>query len=188
MPSTNLCATDELKRHLSIDSDDHDDLLNDIIAGASDAMEKFCRTTFSPTERTEYIDGTGANDILLSHTPIIEILDLRVAPDHQFESAEPIPEDNLMLHEDIGAVALISGIFYKGIRNVRAQYLSGHESVPSGVRSACVRLSAAWFNRARQGGDGLSGESFGDYSVRYEPMDFPADVRRILRPYLQPNI
>ena len=188
MPSTNLCTTDELKRHLSIESDNHDALLSDLIAGASSAIESFCRTTFSPFERIEYIDGTGANDILLSHTPVIEILDLRDAADYKFESAQPIPEENMMLHEDIGAVALISGVFYKGVRTVRANYQSGYESVPADVRAACIRLAAAWFNRARQGGDGISGESLGDYSVRYESMDIPADVRRILRPYLQPNI
>ena len=78
---------------------------------------------------------------------------------------------------------LLNGAFRNGARNVRVRYTAGYATVPDDLAQACMILAASWFNAGHQGGDGMKGETLGDYRADYAHQPLPEEVMRLLVPY-----
>ena len=183
--SGNLCSVSDVKQHLGLGDATHDAFLSALVASASEAIENYCRRKFAATQHTEYHDGMGSALLLLDQHPVTEVSDLRQDLDRDFDAAEPISPDDYVVYPREGLLQRVSGIFHRGLRNVRVTYTAGYAAIPTDVARACVMLVAEWFNRARQGADGIEQESLGEYAATYAADGLPRRVLQMLTPYLE---
>ena len=181
--SAQLCSVSDVKQYLGMTDSAHDALITSLVNGASEAIENFCRRRFGEAEYTEYHDGADSALLLLDHTPVKSVDEVREGPCRDFEGCDPIDEDDYVLYPEEGLLLRTSGMFPRGMRNVRVVYTAGYSSVPAVVGQACAALVASWFNRGHQGGDGLESEQFGDYSAKYASRALPSEVTELLVRY-----
>jgi uncharacterized phiE125 gp8 family phage protein len=184
-----LITRDALKRYLGIDATDtsHDDLLDDLIDYASERIETHCGRLFASEAITEYIDGSGTTELVLSRRPVTELTSVRVDADREFAEETEVDSSELVLRAEAGVVERVVGIagalFPRGASNVRVEYTAGYATAPDDIGLACVKLAAAWYAHASAGADGISRETLGEYSAVYRTSGLPADVEAILVPY-----
>ena len=185
--STDLTTRDDLKRYLGIDATDtsQDDLLDDLIGYASERIETYCRRCFASAELTEYLDGPGTTELVLSRRPVSVLTSVRVDADRDFAAETEVDSSELVLRADAGVVERVGAVFPAAARNVRVEYTAGYSTVPDDLALACVKLAAAWYAHARAGADGFSRETLGDYSAAFSARALPADVEAILTPYCE---
>jgi uncharacterized phiE125 gp8 family phage protein len=183
--STDLTTRDDLKRYLGIDAGDtsQDDLLDDLIDYASERIETHCRRRFASEELTEYLDGPGTTELVLSRRPVSVLSSVRVDADRGFAAETEVDSSELVLRADAGVAERVGAIFPAGARNVRVEYTAGYSTVPDDLALACVKLAAAWYAHARAGADGVTREALGDHSATFSASALPADVEAMLEPY-----
>ena len=183
--STSLTTRAALKLYLGIDAadSDHDDLLDSLIAYASERIESHCRRAFASAEVTEYLDGPGTSRLVLARRPVTALAGVYEDADRDFGEDTVIPDDELALYPETGVVERVNGIFPRGTRNVKVEYTGGYAAIPDDVAIACVKLAAAWYAHARTGADGVASETLGGYSAEYSARALPADVEGALAPY-----
>jgi hypothetical protein len=183
--STALATRTALKLYLGIDASDseHDDLLDALIAYASERIESHCRRKFASSSDPEYLDGTGTSRIVLSRRPVTALTSIHEDADRDFAADTEIDSDDLVLHPEKGIVDRVGAVFARGARTVKVVYTGGYATVPDDVALACVKLAAAWFAHARTGADGVRRETLGDYAAEYAAGALPADVEGALAPY-----
>ena len=180
-----LTSRDALKRYLGIGASDtsQDDLLDDLIDYASERLESHCARRFASEALTEYIDGPGTRQVVLSRRPVTELTSVRVDSDREFAAETEIDSSELVLHAESGLIERDGAVFPSGASNVRVQYTAGYSGVPDDVEAAAIKLAAAWYAHARSGADGLTRETLGGYTARYGHAPLPAEVAAILTPY-----
>jgi len=183
--STNLATLEYVKSYLGLTGSDYDSLLTSLVAAASQAIEEYCRREFNSAERTEYHDGRGAASLLLNQWPVSDIASIYDDLNRDFTSGTVVDSDDYTFEPKSGRVRLLQGRFQDGVRNVKVTYTAGYENVPDDVAQACALLAAAWFNKGRQGGDGLADETLGDYRATYDAEPWPAAIYALLAPYRQ---
>ena len=183
--SMDLTTRDALKRYLGIDLSDtsQDLLLYDLIDYASERIESYCARRFASAELTQYADGSGTSELVLTRRPVSELTSVRVDADREFAAETELDDSEVVLYPDSGVVLRDGAAFPEGNRNVRIEYTAGYATVPDDLALACVKLAAAWYAHARAGADGVSRESLGDYAGRYDTTPLPADVEAALAPY-----
>jgi uncharacterized phiE125 gp8 family phage protein len=180
-----LTTRDDLKRYLGIDASDtsRDDLLDDLIAYASERIESYCARRFASEDVTEYIDGPGTTELVLARRPVTELTSVRLDASREFPEESELDESELVLHAESGVLERDGAVFPRGASNVRVEYTAGHAAVPEDLALAAIKLAAAWYAHARSGADGFDRETLGGYSAEYEHAALPADVAAILAPY-----
>ncbi len=181
--STDLCTLADVKAYLGISGSTYDGVLGTLIDAASEAIENYCRRRFSETEHTEYHDGWGSTQIVLDHHPIASVSALYDDLNRDFDSETLIESDDYAFYPEEGILELLQGIFQTGVRNIKAVYTAGYATVPTDVAQAARILVASWFNRGRQGGDGISQETLGQYAAHYANDPLPVQVLSLLAPY-----
>ncbi len=183
--STDLTTRDDLKLYLGIDAADssEDDFLDDLIDYASERIETHCGRRFASEALTEYLDGPGTTELVLSRRPVTELTSVRIDSERDFGEDTEVDSSELVLHAESGVVERDGAVFPRGASNVRVVYTAGYAAVPDDLALACVKLAAAWYAHARAGADGVSKETLGDYSAKYRNEALPADVDAILDPY-----
>lgn len=180
--STNLCSRDDLKTRLGLGGTAHDDALDALIAAASEAIETFCCRRFAVESHTEYHDG-GHDRVMFRHRPVTELTGLWDDPVRAFGDATAVAASEVVLDEERGLLVLRSGRFAAGIRNVKVVYSAGYDTIPDDLAQGCALLAAAWFNRAREGGDGLDARSAAGGSAAFSRDPMPEAVRQLIMPY-----
>ena len=184
--STDLTSLDALKRYIGIDATDtsQDALLGDLIDYASERIETHCGRRFASEAITEYADGSGTTELVLSRRPVTELTSVRVDADREFSEETALDlSEQIVLRAESGVVERVDAVFPRGASNIRIEYTAGYETVPDDIELAAVKLAAAWYAHARAGADGVKRETLGGYSAEYARAALPADVEAILDPY-----
>lgn len=193
--STNLTSLTAVKRYLGISLSDttNDDLLNQLIASASEAVETYCGRRFAKTVYTEYDDGRGDSRLVLDHRPIVSVTSVHDDLRRTFDAGSLVSPDDYIVRELAGIIELLrsaagfysSGAFFSdGQRNVKIVYEAGYATIPEDVAQACTILTAALYHRGRQGADGIAGENHGGaYSVTYATGLFTPALHALLARY-----
>jgi hypothetical protein len=184
-----LASRDALKRYLGIDASDstHDDLIDELIAYASERIESYCRRRFASEEVTEYHDGPGTNEIVLLRRPVSGTPQVYVDSDREFPESSRLPASEVVVYPETGVLVRIGADIPGGRRNVKVAYAAGYGTVPDDLEAACVKLAASWYAHARSGADGVRKETLGDYAAEYSDREPPADVASLLSPYREPS-
>jgi uncharacterized phiE125 gp8 family phage protein len=183
--STTLTTRAALKLYLGIEASDtaQDELLDALVAYASERIESHCRRAFASEALTEYLDGTGASKLVLSRRPVSALTSIHEDSDRAFAAATEIDSADLVLHPENGIVERMGAVFAPGARTLKVVYTAGYATVPDDVALACAKLAAAWYAHARGGADGVTRETLGDYAATYAHGALPADVEGALAAY-----
>ncbi len=189
--SGDLTTAANVKSYLGITASTYDTILGNLVASASEAIERYCRAAFTETEYTEYYDGDDngveRDRILLKRRPVISVTSVYddVTQPPTWPAGDVVDSDDYAVYLDEGIVQLYGGnTFNTGQRNVRVIYVAGYVAIPTDIEQACNMLVADWFHRGHVGADGFTSENVGgDYSYSTEPNQWPAAVKAILGKY-----
>ncbi len=173
---TTLAAS---KRHLGVSGSDDDTLIDELIDAASEAIERYCGREFNEESRTEYYDG-GADHVVLRARPVSTVTSLHDDPGRDFGARSLVDPSRYAVDELAGIVELDGGRFGKGRLSVKVVYTGGFAAVPDDVSRACAILVAHWYNRAKQGSEGVASEGMGPYAARYDSTQWPQEVLGLL--------
>ena len=186
--SADLTTLAKVKNYLGIPVSDHDILLTSLIASVSEAVEQYCAREFAAKERTEFHDGSGATALIMRCRPIIAVSSVNDDLSRKFADSTRIAPEAYVFYPEAGVIRLDDGVFAHGLRNVQVVYTAGYAAIPPAVEQAANILAAHFFNRGRQGGDGVASESLGSYTVSYNDSEWPAAAKGLLCQYREVEV
>lgn len=153
--AVDLCSLDAVKRILGIQDSDSDALLQDIVTGVSERIQKTIHRTIPSVVVTEELhSATGFSKVLvLANAPIISIERIEVD-----EDAEDLTD--LLIDKPAGLVYRPDA-WPKGDLHIDADYTSGYASgaYPVDLVYACARQCAFEAKQSSAKGDSLGEES-----------------------------
>ena len=183
-----MTTVEKVAAYMGIDVTASRDVLTSLIGSVSEAIEHYCGREFARRSRTEILDGRGTGTLLLSCRPIALIEDVRLDARHAFGPETAIDGEGIVFYGSAGLLHWEEGVFPLGRQNVRVVYTAGYETVPPSIEQAANMLVAHFYNRGHQGGDGVTSESIGAYSVSYNDADWPAAARTLLNEFREVRV
>jgi hypothetical protein len=195
----------DLKTHAGIPADGSDTLLQALLDSATQWIDGYTHSVFTPTSVTdEQHDGRGATHLLLRLRPAISVASVAL-------DGAPLAADQYVLSdggwlarsshsgwcprrgyfaapgEGAGATgAGATAVWPCGTQNVSVSYSAGYSSVPAAVAHACALLAAHWYREDQR--QGAASESYGPRSVTWrDEGDVPASIRALLAQFVQPE-
>lgn len=175
-----LTTPAHVKNYMRLHGDEHDGTLEQLIAAASDAVERYCRRPFGLGDASECFDGPGAPSVFLRRRPVGEIRAVWDDPTRRFDPATALPASAYMFDPDTGILTRTVGRFGYARRSIRVDYRGGFATPPPSLVQAVDVLVAHYFLRGRQGGDGVASESMGAYTVSFDATDWPGTAKTLL--------
>ncbi len=184
----------ELKRHMGISGSSDDDILNQLINGASVSIESYIgRKLVSQTYTDEEHDGNGTQKLYLVNWPIISVTNLKLW-DKQTDTVQDTFTENtdFVLYAKEGYLYKWGG-YSKGIKNYRSTYVAGYASLPEDVKMGCNKFCSQLFDTKRKEGIkshkiGTFGETFGGVLSKEGIFELPPDIQAIFSKYRSPYI
>ena len=124
----NLIGIDTAKRFMKIDSNQYDDILNDLLSMTSRSIEQYCSKRFVTRQFTEYQNGNGKKFLLTNFYPIYSVTSVHDDPDHDYGSNYLLSSDDYSIFYDTGEIRLTESEykFMKGQQNVKIIYTAGY--------------------------------------------------------------
>lgn len=163
----------DVKRYMQVTGDDDNQMIEDIIDSVQSIVETYVGWEIfrGIKDYSEYHHGGGNKKVVLRRWPVVSITNL-------WDDLERLWGDDTKIRTDDYAVDTISGIieldgdliFATGNLNVRVDYKAGYDKLPFEIMQVRREETARVYHRAKQGGDGISSERQGPYSVNYEDM------------------
>ncbi len=116
------------------------------LIGLLDAAEEFivahCQRSFGLSETTDYLDGAGTPELVLSRRPVTELYAVFVAPDDRPDLFSLLSSGEITLHAESGIIERVGSVFPRGTRNIKVGYAAGYSVIPEDLALACVKLAA----------------------------------------------
>lgn len=168
-----LCTIDDVKLLLGITTTTHDNLLDQLIVGASAFIENYTNRNFDIQNFVEVLDGTGTARLPVGHGDITEVISV---VDVYGNNYSPSFQGNILYFTD-------GRVFARGVMNYSVTYKGGFNTVPDDVKWACVDLVAYKFKERERIGE-MSVNIAGQV-VSYERRDIRDHVRSVLAPYIR---
>ena len=205
-----LTTLERVKEELEITDSSMDSVLQRLINAASDAIERYTGRKFARVTLTEHVPGYGSDKLTLSHTPLVEIDEIRFGEANQTPSV--IPSGDYQIEDrEAGFVRLLSarwrwtGFVAQGIvphrlpgteRPIYAvDYTGGYvtpkqaeddvtlqRDLPYDLEDAAIMLISTRFASRGERRDIVS-ESVMSASFTYGRGEFSPEVREILQRY-----
>lgn len=132
--SVYLTTLTAAKTHLKITGTaTFDAKITKIIQAGSRQIERYCNRKFKALRYTEFYDGKGSNldfpannIVIIKNPPIISLSTLYDDTSRAFASSSLIPTSSYTYDPDSGIVELVSGVFSKGVKNIKIIYTGGY--------------------------------------------------------------
>jgi hypothetical protein len=167
-----------------------DAVLEDLIDGATAAMELYMGRVIGSTAYTsEKLDGTGNDVLMLRQWPVTTFTSL-------YEGTTVVDSAYYEVDLAAGLVYAISGsgwvsdgiggAWTPGRRNYSANYTAGYAAIPEDIANACVRQVTLEWKRSGIKGDriGVSSTQLGDGSTAgYRDGQWAEGVEDVMRAY-----
>jgi hypothetical protein len=161
---TPLCSLADAKTRLGITGSDQDDILNSLIAAATDAIRDHVGYELASKSRTEGYSGNNLAVIHPLHQPITAISSLSVNGTSISQATSTTMAGWMF---DDTAIRLRGYVFPRGVQNVSITYTAGYATIPKIVAEAALTHVHGLFN-AQSVDPNLSSESVpGVYSAAY---------------------
>lgn len=180
---TNLTTLNAVKRWLNLqDSSDSDQLLSDMLAGASAAVRQYLSRDVLSASFDWTTDGTGSDRMMTREFPVLSVSLLEV-------DFSPVP---VSVRGSPGYVAgpdkisLIGYKFTKGHMNVHVVYTAGWDTVPKDIEWATIELIAGRFKE--QDRIGMISKTLAGETVAYSQKDMTDSVKSKLNPYRRVSV
>jgi len=185
-----LTTLANVKALLGITDTVSDDILENYIDAATEAIENYCKRRFTSTTYTDEVyDGTGTKYLNLKHYPVTAItVREKLISDYGSDSWDDLQDEWFQFQEN-GRVIYNIG-FDEGFSNYRFTYVAGYVVIPDDVRDACEKIAVTWFQAKKKAG-GIQSERLGEYSVTFG--DFKNQIKdlgldEILDAYRTPEV
>lgn len=180
----NLTTLTKAKNYLGISGTDEDTLLNELISGASKAIENFCNRIFGEAPYTEYHDGRGRPSVVLKQLPVVSVTSVHDDIDRDFEAGDLVDADNYIVDMVAGIIILKNdATFADGVLNVKVVYTAGYSTIPEAADLGCQIWVAAFYNRLKDGADGFTSENIGGIAQAFLNIPMPENVKALILPY-----
>jgi len=155
-----------------------DALLTRLILACSGAIEAWLNRTIAATNYTWTGAGTGSSRLLLPNYPVQSVASLTV------DGVAVLPSAGYGLagyaFDEFG-LWRIGGVFTRGVRNVVVTYNAGFATVPPEIEQACIATVALRYRERER--IGHASKSLAGETVAFTIVDFPAEVKTLLRNY-----
>jgi uncharacterized phiE125 gp8 family phage protein len=188
-----LTTLANVKAILGITAATYDDILENYIDAATEAIENYCNRRFLSTVHTnEIYDGTGSKYLVLRHYPIITFTSAqKLISDYESNDWEDL-ETEWLQHQATNGRVFYEGGFHEGFSNYRFTYTAGYVTIPNDVRDACEKLVVEWYNN-RTKASGVTSERLGEYAISYSPTVTASQIKglgldAILDAYRTPQV
>lgn len=184
-----LATLEDVRLYLDFDQDetDEDEFLKTLINKASAQIEKRVGTFFKARDIVEDRDGNGGHRMILINRPINSLTEVNIDVQRNFTPSTAITLSAIVVSKEEGIISFegvisvaASGFFPIGEKNIRIKYNGASILIPADIELGAIKLVAAHFAKAREGGDGIASESVGGRSVSWIE-GFPPDVLDIIR-------
>jgi hypothetical protein len=166
-----------------------------LINSASEIFAKRTKRILYKKTHTDYFDGSRTNRILLKQWPVTGgPADGNTKPEIFLDSKSLFPVgsevdvSDYYVHNDI-MIALISGKFYKGTRNIKVVYEAGlgnHAAgdIPSDLQEACLQFVQYLNQKHHDRRLGIASKGKSSENVTYE-LGIPMHIDELLQPYMR---
>ncbi len=180
-----LSTLANLKSMLGITGTDKDTILEIMLNGASNHIEKWTGKRFNLQSRTEVLTPSGSSPRLyLKASPIASIASVTL-------DGTVLPNGGYIAGTEAGYLAYASGFWPAGVQNASVVYTGGYvlpkdatqqtpQTLPAEIELAALKLAAGFYNRSTM--EGASNSSSGGMSVSFADV-FGEDIKALLRPY-----
>ena len=203
-----LTTIAKLKLFLGVDTtvETNDPLYLMLIDAAEEAIRGYLNRTLTQATYTEYFDGPGRPDLLLTHRPVQSITGIWVDPVGYYGQASGFGSSTALVagvdfavirpeqsERSPGIVRMLSSLWDgsgianwpRGQGNVKVTYVAGYNPVPLDVQVATHMLCAQMLSQQEKG-VALKSETLGEY--QYEVLSKADDqniatARRMLNRY-----
>lgn len=144
-----LTTIEALKAELSIPVEDKskDAVLARAVNAASDAIRQYCRREFARSEVTEHLQGNGSPRLMLTRTPVVDVIAVHLWDD-------PIDLDTITIDRDSGILTGRNVWPESNTPNVRVEYVGGYvtpaqasagqdRDLPFDIEAACLIIASS---------------------------------------------
>jgi hypothetical protein len=181
-----LCTLQEIKDWLKITDNSQDAILTSTQAAVEAAVKAYVDTDFTTTTKTELLDGSRSDTIVLEGYPIISVSAIYFYPNTSGAEGSLVDLESYIVKPE--AIYLTNLYTPAGRGKVRVDYTYGYASVPDDVKMA-VKLGVEAFmaRRARKtvgvGSRSKEGESESFVSAWDKKSGLPVEVTGLLQIY-----
>lgn len=116
-----------------------------LLDAAEECIQVHCQRRFSSFVTTDYIDGAGTPELVLSRRPVTELFGVWVDSDQDFPRPTRLDSCEIILHPDSGIIERTEGTFPRDPGNVKVSYVAGYTVIPEDLALACVKLAAQMY-------------------------------------------
>ena len=190
-----LASLEQVKAYLDKTSTDDDALLEGLIEAVSAQFNTFtgrklrarayghdpAGDDYSPDNTI--LDGSGHAELLLPQYPIVSLSGLEIG-------GAAHPTETVHIDRQAGVIRLASGVFSRGLANVKLAYTAGFEVIPADLAQAAVEQSVVRFQQsfAGQGRLGLAARTVADGTVSFRDGELLPQVRAVLERYVNRSL
>jgi len=190
-----LCSLGELRKFLGIAPDEtiDADRLRELITIASAQIIGYCQRDFQlVTVTDELVDGTGANVLRLSRTPIVAVTALTI-------DGEPVDVGELRIYDDYIKFEDAPGYynprlrstaryFPAGVQNITVSYQAGYAEVPPEIAHACMLQVVYLQNLANKQGIISETNPVAQTTTQYSQAQLAPAVKVICNRFRRPKL
>ncbi|MCK9583189.1 MAG: hypothetical protein M0Q46_06235 [Endomicrobiales bacterium] len=151
--------------------------LETYINAVSDFIERETGQTFkSLTYTNDEQDGNGYPLMWLNHFPVISLSALSYYDRYSAATLQTLTQDtDFYLTLSSGKIEPSSGVWTKGVRNIRATYIAGYSIIPDDIKLLCMQIVELRINK--RGKSGLTAVTIGRYSETFTKEALPIELQ-----------
>lgn len=180
--SNALCSVDNVNNLLDKKgvTDEETHSLELIINGLSQEFENYCDRIFKRANYIEYIDGDGSQYLYPVNYPLVSVSSIYDDSDWVYGANTLITATEYGIIDGV-YVAMKSGYFSLGTKNIKITYSGGYTTIPADLILAATLESAKMFKNRKD--INVVSRSISDGSINFEPTSFLPAVKQILDRY-----
>jgi|GEM_PF-6775518 len=165
-----------------------DDVQDDWLDWATAQVDARTFQTFADVEVVERYDGSGCDELLLNHSPIISISKIEYLQDGHMDVWLEFDKDYTVFYADEGRLRLVEDVngqehtsFYRGVQNWKITYKYGYSEIPRLVELLATLLVIELYQIKRDGASGVvASERIGAYSISYATSGAVVPVKNLI--------
>ncbi len=182
-----LVSVDQAKEYLKITSEEEDGIVENLINRASAWANDFTKRLLLSRSLTEYYDGEGGTELLLTQYPVTTVTTVHDDPLRAFGANTLVAASDYYVDAEAGRVRLLNGVaFLTGVASIKAAYTAGYAlaSVPASIQEAVLLYIGHSYRREHLDQRfGVSTETVGDRTTTFKDEPFPEKAKQLLLPY-----
>jgi len=164
----------QAKEYLKIDYDDQDTVIQMMIDGAEEWLERFCGISFSTSDYAENIFSEGGYNLWPKYRPVNSITSVAY-------NGATVDTDDYVL--DGNSIRRVGNRRWKEYYQYTVRYNAGYSTVPAGLKMVILQLIAKAFLNV----GGRESEQSENWSVSWDNL-IDGQIRQMIQPYMSGRV